>query len=519
MDVLPIAAFEISAEEAGIESGGTPNALHIRVLGANRTATEGRVGPLNMRAGRALLDTALRDTDVPDECMRAIIENERARIRQVECGSAVYKCWVMPRDDGRTATLYLDDITDDVRDADRAKVKYAKALGNMSHELRTPINVLGNALRVMAANRRSVPPRVSEMIRMCERAKTQMSSLVDDLLDSASIDEGTLSVRPKPTNLILLASECVAAVRESSHKRKRINFRMETRRRELDRSLMLDGTRVRQIIVNLLSNAEKFTDDGLVRLTLDLDDDLGHVVCTVADTGRGIRDGADVWRRYQTEDDERRNNAYGRGLGLWLAHHLVTRMGGTVRHERNERDGSGTEFTVSLPVEWAAREDAPADGRRRSSVVPEARRPSEVRNPVSLLVAEDNHDNRITCEALFRSIGVRAFFVVNGRECVDEWKDKHGTGRYDAIFMDCHMPVLDGYAATRELRKWEEETGAAPAFIVAATASVVNGENKCQRCGMDAFLPKPFDFDLIEQVLDYLRRRRDDPALAYSISG
>lgn len=393
---------------------------------------------------------------------------------------------------------------------------HVRFLSNMSHELRTPIGVMSNSLMVMRQINRQ--RALKKHIDMCVVAQKQMRDLVSDLLDAAVLEEGQFKIRPSLCNLVVVTSQCLADVRTLSHKHNKILFKMEVLTSELkDFYCSIDRLRYRQVLTNLLSNAEKFTDSGYVKLTLGLSEtDASTFVVKVIDTGCGIKPGSKVYRRFRTETGTDRTGNYGRGLGLWITKQIVDRMGGSIEFSR--RDGPGTVFTVELPYTrrgpiHAATVEEDTDQttlRQYLNESPESARRKDER-PLHVLVAEDRRENRITLEALFEIFHIESSYAMDGKQCLDMWISdvESESPKYDCIFMDCHMPVMDGYQSTRAIRAYEKEhPDRRRAYIVAATASVINGDEKRKKCGMDEFIGKPFQLDRLVEIFNHVKTLR-----------
>jgi len=398
----------------------------------------------------------------------------------------------------------LEDVTVYVVEipvASMDSTTHVRFLSNMSHELRTPIGVMNNTLMVMRQINRQRALR--KHIDMCMVAQKQMRDLVSDLLDAAVLEEGQFKIRPSLCNLVVATSQCLADARTMSHKHNKILFKMDVLTPDLkDYYCFIDTMRYRQVLTNLLSNAEKFTDSGHVKLTLGLRDDT--FVTKVIDTGCGIKPGSKVYQRFRTETSADRTESYGRGLGLWITKQIVDRMGGSIDFVSSPEHG--TTFTVELPY------------TRRGAIHTTDEDPGTVAmkqfttdKPIHILVAEDRYENRVTLEALFEVFKIKSSYAKDGKECLDMWiaDAESETPTYDCIFMDCHMPVMDGYQSAKAIRAYEvaQEARGTPrrrAYIVAATASVLNGGEKCKQCGMDDFIGKPFQLERLMEIFRHV---------------
>lgn len=253
---------------------------------------------------------------------------------------------------------------------------------------------------------------------------------------------------------------------------------------------------IRQVLSNLLSNAINHTDQGHVMLTVRICNHvtLGRVLrFMVEDTGAGMSV-EQCQRVFEVFSEVGNSNARligGTGLGLAISCQLAALMGGALGFM--SALGTGSAFWLDLPLKEVGLKpgaDSVRKKRRsaRSFVRAEGRR---------ILVVEDNENNRFVAEAMFRRLGCKIDSVVNGNEAVEAVKSK----KYDLILMDCQMPIMDGYTASRVIRAWENGAGRIP--ILAVTANVREGElEKCLESGMDDYLSKPFDMSSLESKLN-----------------
>ena len=254
--------------------------------------------------------------------------------------------------------------------------------------------------------------------------------------------------------------------------------------------MSLDPTRLRQILVNLVGNAIKFTEAGRVALSVHGAADAAGACllrCEVADTGVGIA--ADrlesIFESFVQADDSIGRRFGGTGLGLAISRELARLMGGRI--EVASELGVGTRFTVVLPAPVlaapvAAAELAPGRGPARWNA--------------RVLVVEDNPVNLLVARRMLESTGCRVASAADGEECLEEL----ARGTFDLVFMDCRMPVLDGFETTRRIRAAEPPGRRLP--IVALTASAFPGDvEACRAAGMDDFLAKPFVFEQLQAAL------------------
>jgi signal transduction histidine kinase/CheY-like chemotaxis protein len=379
--------------------------------------------------------------------------------------------------------------------ADRARSLQAEFLANVSHEIRTPMNgVLGTAdLLLDTVEDRDVREQI-ETIR--ESAYSQLE-LLNQILDQSKIDSGVLLLETTPFSLRRLVEQ-VEKTFESAARRKgiSINVRLPA---DLPPLVQGDGLRIRQVLTNLVNNAVKFTADGSIEISLGCVEFEGNlsVWFAVRDTGIGIpkTQQASIFEKFRQVDASTTRRYGGTGLGLSISRQLARLMGGDLTVE--SAPGVGSEFRFNVIV-------APSHVTERAKALPAA--PPASLEGLAVLVVEDNLVNQRVAQALLKRLGVNVDVASNGREALAKCR----TGSYDVVLMDCHMPEMDGYESTVEIRKLGGLIASVP--IIALTAGVSGEERKkAFHCGMDGFLAKPVNREELVSTLAALPRR-ESPA-------
>jgi signal transduction histidine kinase/CheY-like chemotaxis protein len=364
------------------------------------------------------------------------------------------------------------------RAAEKASLAKSQFLANMNHEMRTPLNGVIGMTTLLSDTPLASDQR--EYVGTIQSSSTLLLALVNDVLDFSKIEAGKLQLETAAFELRPLLNECLQLMSQGAA-RKGLELRLEVDP-SMPATLEGDAIRLRQILINLLSNAVKFTPAGEVRLSAA---GVGsRVRFEVADTGVGIE--PDVSRRLFeafTQADASTTRRYGgTGLGLAITKRLVELMGGEIQVETHPGAGSRFWFEIPLPA---------------GTAVPVNAALPEVRFEARVLVAEDNPVNQRIAALLLRRFGCEVDLAWNGKEAVA----LAGRNAYAAIFMDCHMPEMDGYEATRIIRAHDGPN--TRTAIVAITGNAVQGDREaCLAAGMDDYLKKPLELPALQAILE-----------------
>jgi len=356
-------------------------------------------------------------------------------------------------------------------------------LANMSHEIRTPMNAVHSISEMLYANAQDSQQR--ELLQLVVHSSTHLMAVINDILDYSKIEAGKIEIESVPFDAITHFQDSVALMRPRAEE-KGLNFEMEFINQPTN-CLVGDPVRTDQIVLNLLSNAVKFTERGSVRLIVDFAYEKSWIQIRVVDTGIGIpAEKLGLLFTPFTQADASTTRQYGgTGLGLSICKTLAEAMGGTITYKAMEINGST--FEVLLPRKLSSQLIKNSD-LSDSNVV--------TKFPKRILIVEDNAVNQKVIQLLLTSFGVQEIFCCeNGLLAIEHLAQK----TYDVVLMDCQMPVMDGFEATRQIRN-NPLLKTLP--VVALTANVMEDcIRKCKEVGMDGFISKPIQKKALQQIL------------------
>ncbi len=372
-----------------------------------------------------------------------------------------------------------------VRQAEEAAKARSLFLANMSHELRTPMNGVIGITELILSD--TLPDILRNHLELIDRSGKQMLALINNILDLSKLESTKLTLETVPTNIKSIIQDTVALLKPVAYQ-KHIELYAEIDP-EIPDYCLVDPVRVKQVVTNLVGNAVKFTPKGYVCVKARIKNEMIQI--QILDTGIGISNEMKdrLFSPFEQADVSFTRRFGGSGLGLSISQRLVALMGGNLLVTENQ--GNGCIFTFEFKLITVA-----------DTVIETKLLDQKLDTELSLkvLLVEDNEVNLFVALGMLKRCGCKVETRANGKEALEAVQSEN----FDLILMDCHMPVMDGFEATRQIRKLPSIVAKIP--IVALTASAMaEDRDACLKSGMNDVITKPLYFDVLQQLLKKIK--------------
>lgn len=385
----------------------------------------------------------------------------------------------------KLAEAALNDARQKAEQASDAKSEF---LALMSHEIRTPLNAVVGISKILKTMPSLPAEKKGEMYNTLHTSADSLLGLINDLLDISKIESGTLVLESEPFNL----GHVITEIDKMTEARLQKGVKLKTAISDIEgKEYVGDKQRIRQVILNLATNAAKFTKKGSILISAQADKKAGCIRVIVKDTGIGIPESQqdEIFNKFTQTDVGSAREYEGTGLGLAIVKSLVTAMGGDI--SLRSEIGEGSQFTLMLPLPHAKQHGFVKENEAVEKTTGKGK---------NLLLVEDNEANVLVATTMIQEMGYHIEVMRDGKAALAEMEKKRG--RYCGILLDIRMPGLDGYEVMKRLRSTERAKKLPPIPIIAITANALSGDKKkCIDAGATDYLAKPFKPKELQKIL------------------
>ena len=393
-----------------------------------------------------------------------------------------------------------DAAAEALQSAERASKAKTDFLSNMSHDIRTPMNAIIGITTLMK-NELHQPEKLAEHLDKLETSGQLLLGIINNILDMSRIESGKTTLNVEKMNLPQQVSQLDSIIRQQAGQRRQ-TFTVNTHLQH--ENVLADPNRLNQVLMNILSNAVKYTPKGgHIRLEMEelpRNEHFARYRFVVQDDGIGMS--ADYQKAlfdpFTREERSGTNKVQGTGLGMAITKSIVDLMGGSINVESATGKGTRFEVVLEFPI------DAEADHAQQVQALPEEAEETSPLSGMKFLCAEDNAINAEILQMLLETKGASCTICPNGQEFVDAFANVK-PGEYDMILMDVQMPVMDGLEATRRIRNGENPLGRVIPILAMTANAFLEDMQKSKEAGMDAHLSKPVDIAALEQTVKRFR--------------
>jgi len=375
-------------------------------------------------------------------------------------------------------------------EGDRLKSSF---LANLSHEIRTPMNAI-NGFTDLLINTKLKKGEKLEYLKIIEKSGRNLVSIIDDLIEMSKIESNQVTPNLTNINLESCINELYETIKITISKSKEIDFRIIENLQSVPHNIISDETKLKQVLVNLVNNAIKFTDKGYVAFGYEVDEKNAKIIFKIQDTGLGIdkNNHKYIFDRFKRVDSDLSIKAGGLGLGLAISKAYVEMMGGTITLESKVEEGSIFSFSIPLVYD-----------KEQRIIVRSIKNfdDSEGKEERTILIAEDDNINFLLFQKIIKLRNYNIFRAVNGQEAVDICINNPNI---DLVLMDIKMPIMNGFEALEKIKVIRPEL-----IVIAQTAySSSEDENKIYNSGFYGYITKPIDREKLFEMIDDVFRNK-----------